>query len=68
MTHVLYGKLNPKSKSLSDADYLQFLESLENPDSDEGVVPIETYLEQLEAKERETKGIALDICNQAPLA
>ena len=41
---------------VSDGEYLKFLESLEHPDSDEVVVPIETYLEELEAKEKESKG------------
>ena len=40
----------------SDGDYLKFLDSLDHPDSDE-VVSIDTYLEELEAKERDAKGI-----------
>ena len=40
---------------VTDSDYVKFLDSLDHPDSDD-VVPIETYLEELEAKEREVKG------------
>ncbi|KAJ8309832.1 hypothetical protein KUTeg_011697 [Tegillarca granosa] len=38
-----------------DSDYQKFLDSLQNPE-EENVVSIETYLEELEAKERENKG------------
>lgn len=38
-----------------DADYLKFLDSLQNPET-EDVMSMDTYLEKLEAKEREAKG------------
>ncbi|XP_041357554.1 regulator of nonsense transcripts 3A-like isoform X2 [Gigantopelta aegis] len=38
-----------------DSDYLKFVESLTNPD-DEPVSSIDTYLEELEQREKETKG------------
>jgi len=42
--------------SYADPDYVKFLDALQNPEYEE-IVSIETYLEQLEAKEREAKGM-----------
>ena len=42
--------------SYADPDYVKFLDALQNPAYEE-IVSIETYLEQLEAKEREAKGM-----------
>lgn len=55
-------KKDPKSGTLEkDADYLKFVESLTSPKNESTVNPAETYLKELENREKELKS-----CNGCP--